>query len=205
MLSNWEKIANKIGPLRYQMSESDCAPTSVINSLLFLKQQPLHPILLKTIYGVSMFGSGGPKSGSGWVSCKLLSDVVNSWCELGFYDNFHKKQEKRVSSSILRAGEVNLRKNGKIMKCLNGRGGAVCLSVDQGAHYISILGIEDEKFLVFDPSYWSKRVKLSKGATGTYFGLINCVITPDELKVMAGDDTNSWAQILEYDTTAREE
>jgi hypothetical protein len=188
---NWKKIASKIGPLRYQMSESDCVPTTIVNAMMFLLQRRIHPRLLSLIWHISVETKGG----SGWVSSRLLSDALNIW----FTDAHLDKNEKGslpLKSKIIEGDAAHLERNNGLMRALNA-GGVCCLTMHEGRHYALLLATEQDQYLLFDP-WWTKAFGSSSHQEkySAYFGLVNSTCTRDQLAETLRSENNQWCHVI---------
>jgi hypothetical protein len=75
-------------PLRYQISEYDCGPTSLLNAMSFLFQrEEITPELIRNImlYSLDSYGSGGVlgKSGTSRMAMAFLSNREEGLYALG--------------------------------------------------------------------------------------------------------------------------
>lgn len=190
-MHDWKKIAAKIGPLRYQASESDCVPTTIVNGLIFLLQRRIHPRLLQMIWSVSIES----KHGTGWVTARTLSDILNSWFQVAAADGY-EDDVMPYESRVIEGDSVHLARNNALVRAINA-GGICCLMVGDGTHYILLHAMDGRDFLAFAP-YWKRR----KGAVAQrelndeYFGLVNTRFTRDELIDELTNDYNKWVQII---------
>jgi hypothetical protein len=136
-------------PLRYQISEYDCGPTSMLNAVSFLFQrEEIYPEIVRNImlYCLDCFGSDGVlgKSGTSPMAMMFLSNWLNGVGQAGHLP---------VSSRHLSGEAVNLRQNSLLRDALR-RGGAVVVLVDfDGGHYVLLTGIQDDQVYLFDPYY----------------------------------------------------
>ena len=190
-MHDWKAIARKTGPLRYQMSESDCVPTTVINGMIFLLQRRIHPRLLNMIWHISVESKGG----SGWVTSQLLSDLLNTWFKLAVYDR-NESDVMPFESRIIEGDAAHLDRNNTIVRALNA-GGVCCLTVRDGRHYILLLSTDGQQFLAFDP-YWKRDMASADHQTrfSEYHGLVNTVISRAELMSLLKISSNKWVQII---------
>ena len=105
-------------PLRYQLSEYDCGPTSMLNALAFLfEREDIPPEAVRNIklYCLDCYGSDGVigKSGTSCAAMMFLSNWLNGYGETGHL---------AVSSRYLSGREVNFSQNGPLRDALR-RGG----------------------------------------------------------------------------------
>jgi|GEM_PF-2176561 len=198
-MHDWKKIASKIGPLRYQMSDSDCVPTTIVNAMLFLLQRRLHPRLLSMLWHISV----ETKSGSGWVTCQLLSDTLNSWFLRAHLDG-NEKGVLPFKSKIIEGDAAHLERNNSLARSIN-IGGVCCLTVNDGKHYVLLHATNGRQFLAFDP-YWCRKLSstASQQRYKEYFGLVNASYTRDELASELENGNNKWIHIIAPITQLRE-
>lgn len=134
-------------PLRYQITEYDCGPTSLLNGLSFLfEREDIPPEVVRNImlFCLDSYGADGisGKSGTSHAAMQFLSHWL---------DGFGQTGRLPLSSEYLSGREVDLRQNGRIRDALV-RGGAAVVRVDlEGWHYILLTGIEGDSVYAFDP------------------------------------------------------
>jgi len=142
---DWKKLSKTIGPLRYQMSECDCVPTTIINALLVVRKRRLKPKLLHLIWSVSLDFN---KEGTGYVSSQLLAHVLQSWFDRALSDGYETRTPN-VTSEIIEGETVHLNQSNRIARCLNA-GGVACLTTENGGHYSLLLAQEGNDYLYRD-------------------------------------------------------
>lgn len=136
-------------PLRYQMTEYDCGPTSLLNGVSFLfHRAELPPELVRNVmlYCLDSYGPDGVsgKRGTSGMAMMFLSNWLNGFGRAG---------RLPVGSRYLSGREVNLSQNGPVLDTLH-RGGAVVALVDlDGGHYVLLTGVRENRVLLFDPYY----------------------------------------------------
>ena len=136
-------------PLRYQMTEYDCGPTSMLNAVSYLFQRDdIPPEILRSImlYCLDCFGEDGVsgKCGTSCMAMMFLSNWLNGYGQTGHLPIFSK---------YLSGAGVNLSQNGLLRDAL-GRGGAVVVRVDlDGWHYVLLTHILGDQVCLFDPYY----------------------------------------------------
>lgn len=175
-----KKLSKEIGPLRYQMSESDCVPITIINALLVVRKKLLKPKLLHLIWTVSL---DYDTEGTGWVYSQLLAHALQSWFDRALTDKYEARKPK-LKSEIIEGNDVHLNKDNRIACCLD-LGGVACLTTyaDDGVgHYSLLLAQEGNDYLGFDP-WWDKSYSSPKHLEefGNYHGMVNIRWTRDEL------------------------
>ena len=136
-------------PLRYQMPEYDCGPTSMLNAVSYLFQrEEIPPEIVRSImlYCLDCFGADGAcgKCGTSCTAMMFLSNWINSFGQTGHLP---------ISSQHLSGREVNFSQNGQLRDALR-RGGAAVARVDfEGWHYVLLTHIQGDKVCLFDPYY----------------------------------------------------
>lgn len=136
-------------PLRYQITEYDCGPTSMLNAVSFLfPREEIPPEIIRNImiYCLDCFGEDGTsgKCGTSHMAMMFLSHWINSYGQAGHL---------AVSSRYLSGREVSLSQNGYLRDTLR-RGGAAVVRVDlEGWHYVLLTGIRDGEVRLFDPYF----------------------------------------------------
>ena len=186
-MRNWEALYKKIGPLRYQSSTSDCVPTTLINGLTVLLERQIEPRLLQLIWALSL---DREKVGTGWVCCDVLSNLLSKWFDRAHEDGY-EKAALPFTSKIIEGNSVHLRKGNPILRCLNSDGVA-CLSTAE--HYYLILGVENDKFLLFD-CWWDKSNTPKRlQELGAYKGLVNTTWSREDLENILTDF--KWVHLL---------
>ena len=136
-------------PLRYQMTEYDCGPTSMLNAVSYLFQrEEIPPEIVRSImlYCLDCFGSDGAsgKCGTSCMAMMFLSNWINSFGQTGHLP---------ISSKYLSGQSVNFSQNSALRDALR-RGGAAVVRVDlEGWHYVLLTHICGDQIFLFDPYY----------------------------------------------------
>ena len=139
-------------PLRYQMTEYDCGPTSMLNAVSYLfPRDKIPPEIIRSImlYCLDCFGEdgGSGKRGTSCMAMMFLSNWINGYGQTG---------RLPISSKYLSGEDVNLSQNSLLRDAL-GRGGAAVVRVDlEGWHYVLLTQIQGEQVFLFDPYYLAK-------------------------------------------------
>lgn len=134
-------------PLRYQITEYDCGPTSLLNGLSFLfEREEIPPEVVRNImlFCLDSYGADGVsgKSGTSHAAMQFLSHWL---------DGFGQTGRLPLSSVYLSGQDVNFRQNSLLRDALI-RGGAAVVRVDlEGWHYILLTGIDGDRVYAFDP------------------------------------------------------
>ncbi len=136
-------------PLRYQMTEYDCGPTSMLNAVSFLfHREEIPPEIIRNImlYCMDCFGTDGAsgKCGTSCMAMMFLSNWLNGFGQAGHLP---------ISSQYLSGKEVSFSQNSRLRDALY-RGGTAVVRVDfEGWHYVLLIGIQGENVYFFDPYY----------------------------------------------------
>ena len=136
-------------PLRYQMTEYDCGPTSMLNGVSYLfRREEIPPEIVRSImlYCLDCFGADGAsgKRGTSCMAMMFLSNWINSFGQTGHLP---------ISSQYLSGREVNFSQNGRLRDALR-RGGAAVARVDfEGWHYVLLTAAREDQVYLFDPYY----------------------------------------------------
>lgn len=199
-MNRWKTLASKIGPLRYQSSEADCVPTSVVNGLLVVMGKPISAKLLQLIWSVSIDDG----EGTGYVGCSVIADILQSWFKRSHQDGKEKKSLP-YSSEIIEGETVGLHRNNALARCLNG-GGVACITTDKGAHYLLVLAEENSQYLMFDPTWpmdkpsrkTAAKVKenLLVGSGEDYNGLVNLIWSRERFQKEITGKHNQWMHLI---------
>ena len=134
-------------PLRYQITEYDCGPTSLLNGLSYLFQrEEIAPEAVRSVmlFCLDSFGADGDpgKNGTSHTAMQFLSHWL---------DGFGQTGRMALSSAYLSGRDVNLSQNGRLADALR-RGGAAVVRTDlDGWHYILLTGLGEDCVLAFDP------------------------------------------------------
>jgi hypothetical protein len=136
-------------PLRYQITEYDCGPTSLLNAVSFLfGREDIPPELVRNImlYSLDTYGADGVSGKSGTSHTAML--FLSHWL-----DGFGRAGRLPIRSEYLTGRDVTLGSGSRIVSALR-RGGAAVVRLDlDGWHYVLLTGIEGEGVRVFDPYY----------------------------------------------------
>lgn len=136
-------------PLRYQISEYDCGPTSMLNAMSYLFQrEEIPPEIIRNImlYCLDCYGADGAsgKSGTSRMAMMFLSNWLNGFGKAGYLP---------ISSTHLSGDAVHFRQESRLRDALLRGGAAVALVDLDGWHYVLLTGIQGEQVFLFDPYY----------------------------------------------------
>jgi len=132
-------------PFRQQASEYDCVPTSLINALVYLfGRKEIPPFVVQRVYKDCLdYESARGTSG------RAIQD-------LGFWLNCYNEKSYvkfTVETKYIFGEQVHLRRNSRIIKCLNANGAALlCVHLSR-YEWHCILGIRYERgwLYCYDP------------------------------------------------------
>ena len=136
-------------PLRYQMSEYDCGPTTLLNAISFLfEREEIPPEIIRSVmlYSLDCFGADGisGKRGTSRTAMMFLSNWFNGYGATG---------QLNISSQYMSGDCVCLGKDSVLTDGLR-RGGVACVRVFYDEwHYVLLTGCEDGFVFAFDPYY----------------------------------------------------
>ena len=134
-------------PLRYQVTNYDCGPTSLLNGLSILFERAEIPSeVLRRIVECSMdwFGEDGTpgKRGTTHAAMRHLADWLDDCGRVGLLD---------LSCRYLTGKDVTLAEGSSLREAIRGGGTAVAFIDLDGWHYILLTGAEDDRVFAFDP------------------------------------------------------
>ena len=144
-------------PLRYQVSEYDCGPTTFLNAVSFLFDiKEIQPDVIKAIYTYSLDGFNGKgevgKTGTSGPCICFLSQ---------WFNQYSKQRKFPIHCEYLNGSDVNLDNESKIITVLKNGGCALLKCYLDVGHYILATGYDEEKDMikVFDPYYLHKALR----------------------------------------------
>lgn len=136
-------------PLRYQLSEYDCGPTSMLNAISFLfEREEIPPEVIRNImlYSLDCYGTEGAPGKSGTSRTAML--FLSHWL-----DGFGRVGQMPVSCQYLRGENVYIGQESLINDALRRGGAAVVRLFFDVEHYVLMTGVRNGKILLFDPYY----------------------------------------------------
>ena len=134
-------------PLRYQITEYDCGPTSMLNGLSYLfEREELSPEVIRNImiFSLDSYGADGisGNNGTSHAAMMFLSQWLNGFGETG---------RLKIHSNYIAGKEVNLNSGSKLRDALARNGVAVVRLDLEGWHYVLITAIKGDQVYLFDP------------------------------------------------------
>ncbi len=136
-------------PLRYQISEFDCGPTTLLNAISFLFEREQVPAALVRnimLYSLDCYNNQGEegKHGTSTMAMMFLSNWINQ---------FAPTHNLSVSCRYLRGSQVKFGELSELNDALM-RGGVVVARVwDEEEHYVLMTGLDGDMVQIFDPFY----------------------------------------------------
>ena len=141
-------------PLRYQITNYDCGPTSVLNALSFLfEREEIPPILIRNImlYCLDCYDACGEAGKSGTSRSAMM--FLSHWME-----GFGETGRLAISSQYVAGNKVYLGVGSEINKALKAGGAVVVRLFLDEWHYILLTGIDaNNNVQAFDP-YLSRKL-----------------------------------------------
>ena len=136
-------------PLHYQITEYDCAPTSMLNALSYLfEREQLSPDLIRNImlYSLDCYDTSAipGKKGTSRMATMFISHWLQGYGEAGALD---------VTSQYIRGNAVRIEEGSKINDALKRNGVAVVRLYYEVEHYVLLTGVTEDKIYMFDPYY----------------------------------------------------
>ena len=134
-------------PLRYQVTNYDCAPTSLLNGLSILfEREEIPPEVLRRIVACSMdwFGDDGVpgKRGTTHAAMGHIANWLEDCGRVGWLD---------LRCRYLTGEDVTLAEGSAMREAVRSGGAAVAFIDLDGWHYVLITGAEENRVYCFDP------------------------------------------------------
>ena len=134
-------------PLRYQITEYDCGPTSLLNGLSYLfEREEIPPEIVRSVmlFCLDRYDSAGFSGRKGTSHTAMM--FLSHWL-----DGFGETGRLSIQSSYLSGGDVTLVQGSYLRGALY-RGGVAVVRVDlDGWHYVLLTGVYEDRVYVFDP------------------------------------------------------
>lgn len=142
-------------PLRYQMSEYDCGPTTMLNAISYLFEvEEIPPEVIRNImlYSLDCYNDEGRlgEMGTSRTAMMFLCNWLNGFGKIGRIP---------VSGQYLSGKAVTMSRDGSLVHALRCHGVVVLRCIIDVWHYILVTGFEEPEdggelsFRVFDPYY----------------------------------------------------
>lgn len=143
-------------PMRYQMTEYDCGPTSLMNAIQFLFEgDEIPPDFPKMIWSITLDGynDNGIAYRTGTTSEAMR--FFGSWL-----NGFAKMTRYPVKTDFLEKDEVHITADSRIVQELKSGAAVVTRCLFDVGHYITLTGMEGDYVKVFDPYWMEKKIKI---------------------------------------------
>ncbi len=134
-------------PLRYQISEYDCGPTSLLNALSFLfEREEISPEIIRNImlYSLDCYERGGTlgKRGTSRMAMMFLANWLDGVGSMGILP---------IASRYLSGDAVYVGEGSPVVDALRRKGVAVVRLNFDGDHYVLFTGEQEGRIRLFDP------------------------------------------------------
>ncbi|MCM1364465.1 MAG: peptidase C39 [Faecalibacterium sp.] len=139
-------------PLHYQITEYDCAPTSIFNALSVLfEREEIPPEIIKMIMAFSLdrHGKDG-MPGKGGTSCRAMKDLTDQ------LNKYSKESTFPLKCTYLEKDDVFLESESKINVAVKSGSVAVLRLYFDVWHYVLLTEINETSAYIFDPYYKDK-------------------------------------------------
>lgn len=138
-------------PLRYQISEYDCGPTSLLNAVSFLfERESIPPVIVRNImlYSLDTYNEEGLEGRKG--TSRIAMRFMSSWL-----DEYGKLGQFPVSASYLSGEQVSVGRGSGICRALQAGGAAIVRLFLEEEHYVLFTGDNGSEIYLFDPYLWT--------------------------------------------------
>jgi predicted double-glycine peptidase len=132
-------------PLRYQITEFDCGPTSLINAFSYLyarEELPADLIRAITLYTLDEYNHTANAGGTSKEAMSFLSKWLTSYASDNKFNLVCKRYEK---------DEVNLN---EVRNWIDDKGVLIVRLIQENEHYVILTSIDDKYVYLFDPYYF---------------------------------------------------
>lgn len=139
-------------PLRYQISEFDCGPTSLLNAVSYLfEQDEIPPDVIRRImlYCLDGYGADGYDGRSGTTSLCMM--FLSNW-----FNNYGQTCHLPIRSEFITGKQVCFTPEHPICQALRNGGVVVTRVFLDVPHYVLLTKVEGDRVYLFDPYYWEE-------------------------------------------------
>ena len=137
-------------PLRYQFSEYDCGPTTMLNAVSYLfEREEIPPEIIRNVmlYSLDCYSQNGEPGRAG--TSRMAMMFLSNWL-----DGFGRATNLPLSSQYLSGKSVYIGQESFINDALHRGGAAVVRLFYDVEHYALLTGeLPDGRILMFDPWY----------------------------------------------------
>ncbi|RGS74771.1 peptidase C39 [Mitsuokella sp. AF21-1AC] len=136
-------------PLRYQFSEYDCGPTTMLNAVSYLfEREEIPPEIIRNVmlYSLDCYSNKGEPGRAG--TSRMAMMFLSNWL-----DGFGRATNLPLSSQYLSGKAVYIGQESLVNDALH-RGGAVVVRLFyEVEHYALLTGVQADGIRMFDPWY----------------------------------------------------
>lgn len=136
-------------PLRYQFSEYDCGPTTMLNAVSYLfEREEIPPEIIRNVmlYSLDCYSQNGEPGRAG--TSRMAMMFLSSWL-----DGFGKATKLPLSSQYLSGKSVYIGQESLVNDALHRGGVAVVRLFYDVEHYALLTGVQNDGIRMFDPWY----------------------------------------------------
>lgn len=134
-------------PLRYQISEYDCGPTSVLNGISFLfERERISPVIIRNIMLYSLDDASLDQEMGTRGTSSAAMRYLSFWL-----DGLGRSQHLPVCSTYLHGDAVRFGSESLISDALRRHGAVVLRILLDAGHYVLLTGIDGDSVYFFDP------------------------------------------------------
>ena len=149
MLKYVSEVKRLKNPLHYQISEYDCAPTSLLNAINFLfEREQITPDIIRNImlYTLDCYDANALQGRKG--TSRMATMFISHWLQ-----GYGEAGALNVTSHYIRGSAVKIGQDSRINDALIRKGAVVIRLHYDGEHYVLLTGVQDDKIFMFDPYY----------------------------------------------------
>lgn len=137
-------------PLKYQSTNYDCAPTTILNALNFLlEREDIHPEIVKTVYTYSLDKLDNEGNACRGGTSKTAVELIAKWINA-----FSLKKGFGVRCEFLNSDSIDLENPKLTNHIVCGGVMPACVYYTQATfHYVLVTAIDEKYVYLFDPYY----------------------------------------------------
>ena len=136
-------------PLRYQFSEYDCGPTTMLNAVSYLfEREEIPPEIIRNVmlYSLDCYSNKGEPGRAG--TSRMAMMFLSNWL-----DGFGRATNLPLSSQYLSGKSVCISQESLVNDALHRGGVAVVRLFYEVEHYALLTGVDKNGIYMFDPWY----------------------------------------------------
>lgn len=136
-------------PLRYQFSEYDCGPTTMLNAVSYLfEREEIPPEIIRNVmlYSLDCYSNKGEPGRAG--TSRMAMMFLSNWL-----DGFGRATNLPLSSQYLSGKSVYIGQESLVNDALHRGGVAVVRLFYEVEHYALLTGVDRNGIYMFDPWY----------------------------------------------------